>query len=144
MSSAYDKKWETKDKVGCAVYVLFAIAVMIFAFSILTKDDRQAEKDQIESLQLKRDELLSDFYGMDEEARIEAFKSLRHDESLWDQLIQELNTNGSPGLAAAFCGYSTELTNAAVTWADNHGYKIIAYSRGVDTWYRSVPTDQAP
>lgn len=117
---------------------------MVWAFSVLTKDDRQKEKNELEVLQSNRSGLLSDFFGSDEKTQINAFKSLRHDESLWPELIKGLEENGSPALAAAFCGFSTELTDAGVAWAERHGYKVVMYTRGVDVSYSVIPKDDTP
>jgi hypothetical protein len=85
-----------------------------------------------EALQTRQVELLADFHGTDESTRIVAIKSLRHDRSLWPELIRGLEERGTPELAANFCGFDQELTDAALKWAEGHGDKIVSYSRGID------------
>jgi hypothetical protein len=43
-----------------------------------------------------------------------------------------LEERGTPELAANFCGFDQELTDAALKWAEGHGDKIVSYSRGID------------
>ncbi len=144
MSTINNIKKFFKENLGLIVYIVFAIVACLWIFSMITKEDRQKIDTEFEVLQLNRSKLLADFRGSDENARINAFKSLRHDESLWPQLIKGLEENGSPALAAAFPGFSSKLTDAAVAWAERHGYKVVMYSRGVDVSYGVIPKDKTP
>ena len=61
-----------------------------------------------------------------------------------DDLRPQHAGSGTTELAASFCGFDQELTDAALKWAEEHGYKIVMHSRVIDVWYDAVPEDQQP
>lgn len=136
MSSLSGEKID--DKVLVLVLV-FLVATVCGGFFFLNSENRQKQNVAIESLKVNRSQLIADFYGTDENARIAAAKTLVYDETFWPELIKAFEVNGSPALAAAVFGHDGNVNDAALIWAENHGYKIMKYSRGVDVSYSVVP-----
>jgi hypothetical protein len=133
------------------VTVLILAAVITGLIYLANKQDREVNAE-LAILQASRSSLLADFNGTDTARRIAALQYLRHDQSLWPELIRGLQENGNEKLAIAFVnigeGHATlkhidpiEFKDAGISWAESHGYKVMRYVRGLDQWIYLAPID---
>ena len=142
MENKTNRKDTTKVLIILAVVVVVILCLIIKPLRFLPDPTGDAERA---TLQAGRETLIADYQGTDEALRVAAFKSLRHDKTLWPFLIQGLEQNGTPALALAFCQkYEYELENAALRWADAHGYQVINHRRGLDNWLTIELKDDVP
>jgi hypothetical protein len=126
-----------KMLIVLVLLVLFVLCAIIKPLRFLPDPEGDAERA---TLQSGREALLADFRSTNEASRVAAVEVLHQDKSLWPELIQGLQEDGTPDLALAFCRtYEPELRDAAVMWADEHGYRIMSISRGMDNWFTIEP-----